>query len=91
MPGLLGEQNLDGPGIIPPHIQLAPMETIRHSLPELDSLRREAKAGPIRRTRNDHALEALLEFSDAALELLLVRDRSTLLRRPSADLTPASS
>src|SRR5690348_1796247 len=85
------KQDLDSPPIVNAQIQLSPVKTTGHALPELDAVRREAKAGPVRRARHDLTLEAALELGDASLEELLFRDRPTLLGRPCSDLATAGS
>src|SRR5205814_3368380 len=64
-PAPLGKENLDRPASATPAVQLAPVQPARHAFPELDLLRREAKARPVRRPRHRCALETALELRDA--------------------------
>src|SRR5436190_1291424 len=83
-----GKENLDAPlaRAFVTLVKLTPVQAARHSFPELDTRRQQAKARPIRRARHRSALEAALELGDATLEELLVADHPALLRRPCTDL-----
>ena len=79
------------PRVAAPSIQLTTMQTTGHALPELDTIGREAKAGPIWRPRNGYTFKAPLELGYTLLEKVLFRDGPTLLRCPGTDLTATCS
>src|SRR4029453_10387638 len=66
--------------------QPALMQAVRPAGPEFDGVGLEAETAPARRPWHDLALEALLHFLVARLEIGAAGERPRLVGRPGADL-----
>ena len=84
-----GVEHVRSPAVAFANVDVPLVQTARHAAPELDAMRNQPKAGPVRRTRDVLALEARLDVAHARLEITRSLDRPALLRRPRADLAPA--
>src|SRR4029079_4367933 len=72
-------------------VQVPYVQSARHVLPELDSVRRHAESGPVRRSRNGVAGEALLHLGNTMIQLGGRRHRLALQRRPGTNLASPRS
>src|SRR4029453_19596795 len=66
--------------------QPALMQAVRPAVPEFDGVGLEAETAPARRPWHDLALQALLHFLVARLEIGAAGERPRLVGRPGADL-----
>src|SRR5688572_3121090 len=87
--GWLRIQKLYAPAVAVADEQLSLVQAARLSLPELDGVGSQSEPRPKGRPRYRRALELLLEFGDARVEIRHTRHRTALTRRPRADLAAA--
>src|SRR5437016_4957227 len=81
-----GEQALAAPAAALARIDDAVVQAERPILPELDALRQDAIARPVRRARHRAIAEARCRFGDALFEHSTAGNRARLIGGPGADL-----
>src|SRR5687767_12404788 len=71
-------QRFDPPARSVADVEVARVEAARLADPEFDSVRHEAKAGPMRRSRDRPSGEPRLELGEASIQVARVGDRFAL-------------
>src|SRR6478672_11032209 len=82
-------EHLGAPAIALARVDEAIVQTARALVPELDSLRNDPEAGPVRRSRHRNIREAGLELAKTLVERAGMLHRLALPRSPRAELALA--